>query len=148
MALKFPVPECLIGKCKQEDYTHWLYGKAAAHVRRDKKRGNTICTTEMYRQAIHEAVTNGGDCDFYTGEKLRWNLIRTYDNEESKKGRRNYKRQFSQLPTVDHEDDGLGNPNFVICAWKTNDCKNDLSVEDLRKFCEVFLAYQNNKPNS
>ncbi|MCH7666911.1 MAG: hypothetical protein IH936_13415 [Acidobacteria bacterium] len=31
--------------------------------------------------AIHNAVLDGGDRDAYTGEKLDWSLISTYDNK-------------------------------------------------------------------
>ena len=34
--------------------------------------------------AIHNAVLDGGDRDAYTGEKLDWFLISTYDNEKNK----------------------------------------------------------------
>jgi len=139
---RYELPKVLEGKCSQGDYTHWLYGKAAAHVKRDKKRGNAGATTQAYRDAIHKAVCEGGDVDAYTGRPLQWNLIRSYDNAESKSGKRGYKRGFADLPTVDHEDDGMGEPKFKICSWRTNDCKNDLTVDELIEFCQEFLAHQ------
>lgn len=142
MSRIFPLPQCLAGKCSQANYTHWLYGKAAAHVKRDQKRGNLVCDTNLYRRAIHDAVCSGGDRDAFTGEELQWNLIRKYNNAESKLGRRPYKKQFALLPTVDHLDEGLGQPMFAICSWRTNDCKGDLSVEELTNFCHLYLAHQ------
>jgi hypothetical protein len=115
-------------------------------VKRDKKRGNLVCGTDSYRRAIHAAVCAGGDRDAFTDEPLRWDLIRTYDNAESKSGRRGYKKQFALLPTVDHLDDGLGLPKFAICGWRTNDCKGDLSVEELADFSHIFLKHQK-EPN-
>jgi hypothetical protein len=138
----FPLPACLAGKCTQADYTHWLYAKAAAHVRRDTKRGNPTCTEDSYRRAIHEAVCAGGDRDAFTGETLRWDLIRTYDNVASKAGGRLYKKHFALLPTVDHLDDGRGAPRFAICSWRTNDSKGDLTLEELAAFCRIFLLHQ------
>lgn len=140
MPRRFPLPQCLTGKCSQEEYTHWLYGKAKAHVKRDRKRGNRVCSTDTYRCSIHAAVCDGGDNDAFTGEPLRWDLIRKYDNTHSKAGRRGYKKQFALLPTVDHLDEGLGEPKFAICGWRTNDCKGDLTVEELASFCEIFLG--------
>jgi hypothetical protein len=139
---RYELPKVLEGKCNQQDYTHWLYGKAAAHVKRDKKRGNGLATTESHKAAIHKAVREGGDLDAYTGRPLDWKLIRTYDNERSKAGKREYKKSFADLPTVDHEDDGMGEPKFKICSWRTNDCKNDLTVEEMIEFCKAFLAHQ------
>lgn len=140
---QYPLPEILNGKCTQSDYTHWLYYKAAVHVKRDKKRGNNKATTHDYREAIHKAVLKGGDKDAYTGMPLDWSLIRKYNNDEAKKGKRKYKKKFADLPTVDHEDEGMGAPSFKICSWRTNDCKNDLTVDELIKFCKIFLCHQN-----
>lgn len=139
---KYPLPEVLQGKCSQEDYTHWLYWKADAHLKRDRKRGNKTASRESYKGAIHKVVCEGGDRDAYTGLPLRWDLIRKYNDEESKKGGRDYKKRFADLPTVDHEDDGTGEPHFRICSWRTNDAKNDLSVGELITFCEAFLSPQ------
>jgi len=142
---KYLLPDVLKGKCSQENYTHWLYGKAAAHVKRDKNRGNNKASADVYREAIHNAVSEGGDKDAYTGLPLKWDLIRTYNNDESKKGKREYKKQFADLPTVDHEDDGMGEPKFKICSWRTNDCKNDLTIGELITFCDQFLTFQKKK---
>jgi hypothetical protein len=141
----YRLPKVLDGKCSQRDYNHWLQWKAAAQVKRDAKRGNTVATIPLYREAIHQAVRDGGDRDAYTGRELRWDLIRTYNNKEAKAGKRTYKKEFADLPTVDHEDDGLGHPRFRICSWRTNDCKNDLTIDELAAFCEQFLAYQKTK---
>ncbi len=143
--IQYPLPSNLQGKCKQEDYTHWLRWKAHAHVKRDTKRGNRTASAASYRDAIHRAVCKGGDRDAYTGRPLRWDLIRKYNNKDSKKGKRAYKKRFADLPTVDHEDDGLGKPKFKMCSWRTNDCKNDLTVRELLRFCEQFLAHQKAK---
>jgi len=139
---KYPLPACLNGKCSQENYSHWLGRKARSLVRRDKSRGNELCTNAAYREAIHGAVVRSGGCDFYTGEELRWDLIRSYDNEASAAGRRAYKRQFALLPTVDHLDEGLAEPKFEICGWRTNDCKGDLTVEELEEFSRSFLRHR------
>jgi hypothetical protein len=68
----------------QAAYERWLHGRAVAHVRRDKKRGNTTATNETYKIAIHEAVIRSGGHDHYTGEELCWSLVGQYSNEESK----------------------------------------------------------------
>jgi hypothetical protein len=139
---RYRLPQCLQGKCKQEKYTRWLDRKAAAHVKRDKKRKNTTASGKLYRDAIHKAVCNGGDRDAYTGKPLAWRLIGRYNNEDSKREGWKYKKKFAHLPTVDHEGHGKGEPKFRICAWRTNDCKSDLSVRELAEFCKQFLAYQ------
>lgn len=91
--------------------------------------------------AIHQAVIESNGFDYYTGEPLAWELIRTYDNAKSKAGTRVYKKSFYLLPTVDHFGDDLTANAFKICGWRTNDCKNDLSQEELIKFCELVLTH-------
>ena len=39
------------------------------------------------------------------------------------------------MPTVDHVGDGLGEAEFKICAWRTNDAKSDLSYPEFIELC-------------
>jgi hypothetical protein len=64
----------------QTSYERWLRGRAAAHVKRDKKRGNTAATNEAYKIAIHRAVIHSAGKDYYTGEGLDWSLVCKYSN--------------------------------------------------------------------
>ena len=136
----FDLPYFLNGAVTREVYVRWLQRKAAAHMRRDRKRGNQVGTVSEYKRAIHRAVCSSGGRDAYTGETLDWWLISTYDNEESKQGRREYKARFALLPTVDHLGDGTGPADFKICAWRTNDAKGDLSLEAFVALCERVVA--------
>ena len=79
--------------------------------------------------------------DAYTGELLDWMLISTYDNDESKIGRHTYKAKFASLPTVDHVDASATEASFKICAWRTNDAKNDLSFDDFLELCRKVLEH-------
>lgn len=138
---KYPFPQFLAGRLDPNAYLRWLDRKARAHVIRDRARGNVTATREGYMRAIHAAVEESGGNDAYTGARLAWELISTYNNEGSKAGRRSYKRTLAALPTVDHVGDGLGPADFVICSWQTNDCKNDLTREELIAFCRSVLAH-------
>jgi hypothetical protein len=140
-SLKYALPAFLKGRCTPEVYLRWLSRKAVAHVKRDRKRGNTEAVRAAYMTAIHAAVVAGGGADFYTGEPLAWEQISTYRNDESKAGRRAYKRQLAMLPTVDHVGDGLGPADFKICALRTNDCKSDLTYRELIAFSRLVLAH-------
>jgi hypothetical protein len=141
MQKKYALPSFLADRIEQGAYERWLYRKAAAHVRRDRRRGNTRATIEDYKIAIHLAVCTSQGCDFYTGEPLAWELVSTYDNNASKIGGRTYKAKYSLLPTVDHVGDGLGAAEFQICAWSTNDAKSDLSHEDFVALCRRVVAF-------
>ena len=43
---KYQIPEFLSSKLTQAQFEKWLRGRAAAHVKRDRKRGNTALTGE------------------------------------------------------------------------------------------------------
>ena len=144
-SLKYQIPDFLASTLSQKAYERWLRRRAVAHVRRDKKRGNITANAEIYRVAIHLAVCNCGGSDHYTGEPLEWSLISSYNNSESKEHARKYKAKYALLPTVDHIGDGLGEANFVICAWRTNDAKNDLSHEDFVALCRRVLEHSNRR---
>ena len=138
---RYELPDFLVGSCSREHYLRWLQRKAAAHVRRDRRRGNPEARQAEYKEAIHGAVLNGGNRDAYTGEKLDWSLISTYDNQESKRRGRAYKKKFALLPTVDHVGDGSGSPDFLICSWRTNDSKNDLDLAEFLALCRRVLKH-------
>jgi hypothetical protein len=146
MSRKYQLPESFGGRCDQAIYERWLQRKAAAHVKRDRKRGNLTAMIAMYKQAIHEAVVRSAGLDEYTGEALAWDKISKYDNEESRKGGRSFKASLALLPTVDHVGDGLGVPDFAICAWRTNDAKNDLSYSDFIALCRRVIAHHEGEP--
>ena len=132
-------PEFLNHIVDQSVYERWLDRKARSHVKRDKHRGNLNARLSEYKRAIHEAVHKSNGRDAYTDEYLNWSLISTYDNLESKKYRREYKKRYALLPTVDHIGDGMGAPEFKICAWRTNDAKSDLSFDEFFQLCKKVV---------
>jgi hypothetical protein len=150
MATKWERPSFLQRQINQETYSKWLHRKAVAHVKRDRKRGNSkYATVSSYKAAIHDAVASSQGKDAYTGAQLDWKLLSCYDNASSKKQGRAYKKKFAKLPTVDHVGDGLGKPRFVIASWKTNDAKSDLPIEEFLALCRAVLkhhGYQVAKP--
>jgi len=73
---------------------------------------------------------------------LNWSLISTYDNAASKHGRHQYKAGFALLPTVDHVEASSKKASFKLCAWRTNDAKNDLSHPDFVALCRRVLEHE------
>jgi hypothetical protein len=138
---KYQMPQFVEQFHTQQKYDIWLSRKASILVKRDKKRGNLTTIREKYKMAIHSAVVDCGACDHYTGEPLDWKLLGMWNNAESKAGRRKYKKDFALLPTVDHVGDGLGEADFKICAWRTNDAKNDLTHEEFVELCRRVVAH-------
>lgn len=138
---KYAAPDFVVTCSTQAAYSRWLHWRAIAHVKRDKKRGNTTATNESYKKAIHQAVCLSNGKDAYTGEPLDWSLLSKYDNAASQQGGRKYKAGFALLPTVDHVGDGLGPADFKICGWRTNDAKHDLTLPDFLDLCRRIIGY-------
>lgn len=138
---KFAIPEFLNGRVSQGQYVRWLHRKAAAHVKRDRTRKSHLITGADYRRLIHHAVCASNGRDFYTGEELAWEKVSTYSNEESRANRSIYKAAFASLPTVDHVLLEDGTYDFVICAWRTNDAKSDLSHADFIQLCRSVITH-------
>jgi len=138
---KYQRPQFLTDTIDQPVYEKWLQRKSVGHVRRDRNRGNTTATTEKYKIAIHKAVCESNGNDAYTGEPLDWSLLSKYDNAESKMHGRVYKKKFALLPSIDHVGDGTGPADFKICAWRTNDAKNDLGYEEFVELCRRVVDF-------
>lgn len=124
---------------KQAVYKRWLQRRAQSLVRRDRLKGNKNAQYQEYKTEIYAAVCRCQGVDAYTDEPLDWTLLSQYNNTDSQKQGRVYKKKFALLPTIDHVDDGMGKPNFEICAWRTNDAKNDLSLNELIDFCKKII---------
>lgn len=141
MAMLYPLPQFLNGVVTREQYVRWLQRKAQAHVIRDRKRVAWTVTVSAYKKAIHDAVTSSGGLDFYTGEALNWGQISTYDNAASKAGRSVYKAGFALLPSVDHVSGEGEGYDFVICGWRTNDSKHDMSLSEFVALCRRVVKH-------
>jgi hypothetical protein len=142
--LQYIVPDFLQGHCDQKKYSRWLQRKAAAHVKRDRKRDRE-CAVAQYKAAIHAAVCESQGKDFYTGELLDWSLVSTWNNDSAKIGRVTFKKSFALLPTIDHTLDEHGKSKFVICSWYVNDVKSDLTLPEFYRMCELALKYRDER---
>ena len=137
---RYDLPAFLQSRVAVEKYRRWLHRKAAAHVRRDRKRLPTPLELSLYKQKIHQAVLQSDGVDWYTGEALEWEKISSYDNAEFKLNRSKYKAGFALLPTVDHVLGETEAFDFVICGWRTNDAKNDLNLQEFLEVCRKVIA--------
>ena len=138
-SLKYQLPTFLVGVVSQEIYSKWLNSKTQTHLKRDKKL-NPNASGKSYKESIHQAVLQSNGKDAYTGEDLNWKLINQYDNTKSKLLGRTYKHQFALLPTLDHVSE-RSSINFDICSWRTNDAKNDLSIQEFIELCRKVVAH-------
>lgn len=134
------LPDFLKGKISLEKYQKWLKRKARAHFRRDKIRKYSGISVSKYQTSMHKAVIQSGGYDEYTGERLAWKKISKWNNEDAGESGKKYKKKYYDLPTIDHEFI-RGKLVFKICSWQTNDCKNDLSLNELIKFCKKIIKH-------
>ena len=142
-SLKYQLPTFLVGVVTQEIYSKWLNSKTQTHLKRDKKL-NPTASGRSYKEAIHKAVLESDGKDAYTGEELNWKLINKYDNTKSKLLGRAYKHEFALLPTLDHVSE-RSSINFDICSWRTNDAKNDLSIQEFIELCRKVIAHRSDR---
>lgn len=148
MSKLFAMPDFLTGRINQTTYTRWVHRKAASHVKRDRLRCSYPIAGSDYRRLIHAAVCTSGGRDHYTGEELRWELLSTYCNDTSKAERSAYKASMALLPTVDHVPGADDRYDFVICAWRTNDAKNDLSHDEFLALCRRVISHHDEQHGS
>ncbi len=142
---KYQLPSFLQGVITQEHYERWLHRRAMTHVRRDRRRGNESATDEEYKLAIHRAVENSQGKDAYTDEPLNWTLLSTYNNDDSKSEKAEYKKRSALLPSVDHVGNQTRPTEFRICGWRANDAKSDLSYQEFVDLCRRVLETDNHR---
>ncbi|MEA5416605.1 hypothetical protein [Synechococcus sp. BA-132 BA5] len=111
--------------------------KAVTLCKRDQKRGGTG-NVQQYRLAIHDAVLASEGCDHWTGEPLDWQLIRTYDNNETAARKGAHKKQYAMLPTIDHRTLPLSGRQEAIAieADSTAACP----LQGLVRRCRIFTS--------
>lgn len=116
VALKYQAPNFI------EDssvFNKWLDSKVDSHFKRDKKRfGDSFkYSRQQYKQAVYEAVLACDGKDFYTMEVLNWSGL----NGLGKNGNYN-KKEFANLPTLEHFERDGQNLDFVIVGWSGKWC--------------------------
>ena len=136
-----PAPDWMPASC-QLAYPRWVQRKAVTLCKRDQKRGG-VGNVQQYRLAIHAAVLACEGRDHWTGEPLDWELIGTDENNEAAARKGAHKKHHALLPTIDHRTN-TPEADFVICAWRTNDAKHDMTPEELLAFCRAVIAHSPN----
>lgn len=139
------INEKCLKETDREEFKGWLECRARSLHKRDKNKtkGTFSFSLSDYCCAICNSILAMKFCsqDAYTGENLDWSCIGKYNNEDARLGGKQYKKRFAMMPTVDHIH-AEPKPEFIICSWQTNDIKNDMTLDELKKWCEVFLKFQ------
>ena len=142
MSRKWKIPDCLKPKISDEDaFRKWLARKALSVRKRDRKRNVPVLSLSVMKQAIVSAIERSNGCDFYTGEPLDWHLISKWVGSEEGTSANDYRRKFWMLPSVDHDFTDPAKPAFHICSWRTNDSKNDQSIEEFLALADAVRRH-------
>jgi hypothetical protein len=102
----FPLPALLTGLMSPAEYNELVRVKAWALLKRDRKRKLPLALTNSiasYKAMVNSAIAAGGPFDPYTGERLRWDQIGTWDPKKAKNDHE-YEKLFYLMPTIDHVD--------------------------------------------
>jgi hypothetical protein len=143
-AFSFPLPQFLQGLLTPAAYDNWVRVKAWALFKRDKRRKLPVAlksTIVQYKETVNGAVGASGPLDPYTGDKLKWDLISTWD-PQSAKSDADYVKQFYLMPTIDHVDPRGNALAFEICSWEVNCCKSFLNPGQFIALCNRIVEYR------
>jgi hypothetical protein len=152
---KFPavylLPKYLEGTCTLHQYSKWLLARARQLHKRDKKM-HRVCamgsSRSLYRKAIHEAVCTSGLLDPYTGDRMAWEKIGTWDATKGSDNHDVFRKEFTLLPTVDHKDPAMKELSFEICSWLINCCKSGRTPEEFVGLCRKVKEYNKKEVDS
>jgi hypothetical protein len=138
------LPPFLEGVCTLPQYDKWLLERAKELYKRDKAMQRACAlgsSRSLYRKAIHAAVCASGPLDPYTGDRLAWDRICTWDAAPGFGDHDIFKKEFALLPTVDHTDPAAKELSFEICSWRINCCKSGRTPEEFVALCERVEEY-------
>jgi hypothetical protein len=142
--VKFFLPSALEGVITESAYRWWLRKKSLSVCNRDKKDKRPCAlsaTRAVYAEKIHEAVCRNPRNDPFTGEELRWDLIRKYDPKQVSKDR-DYFRKFSLLPSIDHTNPDATDLKLEVCSLFVNECKNNLNADEFVGMCKKVVVFR------
>ena len=149
MPAKYRLPDCLREhNVDEQAFVRWLHRKAQAHVNRDRKRDVQNISVAGFKEAILRAVIEAGGRDYYTGQALDWHRISKWNNADSSQNSVAYKREFWNLPTVDHDFTDPARTAFRLCSWRLNDAKGDQTIDELLALADLVRTHRNRSESS
>jgi hypothetical protein len=89
---------------------------------------------------MNGAVEAGGLLDPYTGDRLAWEQISTWDPKKAKNNPE-YEKQFYFMPTIDHIDPYGDTLAFEVCSWQVNSCKSFLNPQEFIGLCDTVVNH-------
>ena len=129
----------------KEKFIEWALERHSRLKARDKKWLDKHPENKMqppvaneYFEAVYDALAECNNKDYYTGDPLNWEISIEDDPEQDACSAKVRQERI----TFDHvHGRDLSKLEFVMCAGKTNDAKNDLTQEDFIKLCKSVLIH-------
>jgi hypothetical protein len=132
------LPSYLTGICTESQFRKWFFDRAYHLHARDVRQGRPYAVPGdrlSYKKGIYTAAINAGLLDPYTGERMAWEKINTWDSTKGKDWPDNLIKSFYLMPTVDHVDPSASVLEFQICSWRINECKSGLTPQEFIEVC-------------
>ena len=129
----------------KEKFIEWALQRHVRLRARDKKwldkhpgSGRELPEAKDYFEAVYKALKKCNNKDYYTGYPLNWEISIEDDPEQDACPAKVRQERI----TFDHvHGRDLSKLEFVMCAGKTNDAKNDLSKEKFIDLCKTVLTH-------
>jgi len=109
---------------------------------RDKKRqeGGSITVSKYKKASTRQSALEETETSTQV-EPLDWSIISKYRNKDSTEGKKKYKKQFANLPSVDHTLDEQGNLRSSS-ALGGQRSKSDMTLPEFYSLCESVLGIE------
>jgi len=138
------LPSYLNGICTEDQFRKWLFKRAYELHLRDLRQGRPYAVRGdrvPYTKGIYTAALNAGLLDPYTGERMTWEKIKTWNSTKGKDWPDDLIKSFYLMPTVDHVDPSASVLKFQICSWRINECKSGLTPQEFIELCKKVIAH-------
>jgi hypothetical protein len=142
---RYFLPSYLNGICTEDQFRKWFFKRAYELHLRDLLQGRPYAVRgdrAPYTKGIYAAALNAGLLDPYTGERMAWEKISTWNSTKGKDWPDDLIETFYLLPTVDHIDPSASVLQFQICSWRINECKSGLTPDEFVGLCRKVCQFR------
>ena len=137
---------------QKEKFVEWALQRHIRLRARDKRwlekhpGSGELPEAKVYFEAVCKALEKCENKDHYTGhsfESSAWEISLKLEEAEEKESWEEAEMRQNRI-TFDHvHGRDLRTLEFVLCAGKTNDAKNDLTQEDFINLCQIIADRKN-----
>jgi len=146
-------PPAWLADVDHNTFSRWVKGQARRLQGRQRRGAvqaeaaasdtpDRVTPLPVWREVIQDAVVRSGGLDHWTGEGLRWNLLREFDPRQADGHEaRDYRRRFALMPVLDQQA-GIHDPALEVCSLRTLGLRGDLTRDEWIAHCWQLLVHQ------